>query len=203
MSKRDVVIQLCSFVTEHVNKTNHGHDYSPRGAVAHRTRSRDMSRKRSSKDREDENFDILEKIKYPQKDRSYSSSPQRLVGLKAKRDSSKRNQGPPDVQSHGKDVKHGGVRQRSREKAQETKVKSVVDSPSTKEVKRPSILVKPSPSTSQSIQNTTDSMDYSDSIFKPYMNSIASSSNKRSIPLRLQSLPYGGYKEELNDLNKS
>ena len=188
---------VCTFITEHVNKTK-----APGSAIAHRTRSRDISRKRSSREVDDENFEVFEKIKYPQKERSASNSPQRLAGLKPKRDSSKRNPRPVEVQSQGKDGKLGGAKQRARGNAQETKVKTAVEPSSPKDAKKLSNLVKPTTSTSPSFQNATDSIGYPDSVFKPYLSS-ATSSSKRAMPLRLQSLPYNsGHTKELNDLNK-
>ena len=56
-------------------------------AVAKRTRSRDISRKRRSREVQDQ---IFERTEYNQKDRSNSHSPQRLVGIKPKSDNFKK-----------------------------------------------------------------------------------------------------------------
>ena len=145
---------------------------------------------------------MCEKIKCTPKEKSSSNH-----RPKPKRDSSKKNQTavPADVYTESKDTKAEGAKLRTRNKVssfttQDTRVKTLIESSSVQRKKQPNLAKSSSWSISS---GTSESFDYPDSLFKPYLNSSLSSSKKRSMPLRLQSLPHGGYTQEPNDLNKN
>ena len=165
-----------------------------------RDRNRDVSRKRCSRDTAEESLEMYEKIKYTPKEKSSSSH-----RPKPKRDSSKKNQTTISGEMQSEIKKPEGTKLRTRNKVssfttQETRVKTLAESPSVQKQKQPNLTKSSSWSISSS---TSESFDYTDSLFKPYLNSSLSSSKKRSMPLRLQSLPYGGCSQEPNDLNKN
>ena len=170
------------------------------GCTLRRDRNRDVSRKRCSRNTEEESFEMCEKIKYTPKEKSSPSH-----RPKPKRDSSKKNQTAVSTEVQPEIKKPEGAKLRTRNKmssftSQETRVKTLAESPSVQKQKQPNLAKSSSWSISSS---TSESFDYTDSLFKPYLNSSLSSSKKRLMPLRLQSLPYGGYSQEPNDLNKN
>ena len=173
--------------------------------TSRRDKSKDLSRKRYSRDLEEDNLGG-EKVKCSPKEEPASYNYTCTQRSKPKRDSSKKNQkgAYSDTTTEINGHKQADVNLRSRSNAtgftgEETCVKPREESSSKQKDKVPCLVT----SSYEVGSVTSDSFDYSDSLFKPYMNSGISVSSRRSIPLRLQSLPYGGYTREPNDLNKN